>query len=226
MTVEIEGADQLRDLARKLKDADKPIKAALVKELRSKTRPITTEIKAAVKAAPSHSSGKGLGYKRRAARSLSRMKKISEARATAHVVGVLAKRDALAGVNISQEAANYMAAHRARQAKKAEAGAGLRESIAAATSGSVTTSQSTGVGAKWKVRAQKMPNNQRLLPRNYNREKGWRHPVFGDRENWVDQHGVPYFDVTIKRHETDLRDGLVEGMTKAAEKILHPESSD
>jgi len=38
-------------------------------------------------------------------------------------------------------------------------------------------------------------------PRRTNRAKGWRHPVFGDRERWVHQEGpIGWFDDAMHAH--------------------------
>lgn len=38
---------------------------------------------------------------------------------------------------------------------------------------------------------------QRTLPRHLERAKGWRHPVYGNREVWVTQPGHPFFYSTL-----------------------------
>lgn len=208
----IEGAEQLRLLAAKLRAADPAIRKELAASLRPEVKKITGEVQAAVRSAPSRGRG-GLGAKRRAAHTLSRTRSLSDERA-----GRIAAKTGRTVEQVKGE-------HRAKQAAKAEAGAGLRESIARATSGSISTgSKSTGVSVAWRVRASKMANSQRKLPKNFNREKGWRHPVFGNRQNWVTQHGTPYFDVTINRHRDELGNKVLGGMQRAAEKILHPET--
>lgn len=47
------------------------------------------------------------------------------------------------------------------------------------------------------IDANKMPPGQRTLPRHMERAKGWRHPVYGNREKWVRQPGHPYFYSTL-----------------------------
>lgn len=219
----IEGADQLRELAAKLRQADPVTRRELVKSLRSDVKKITGEVQDAVRSAPSKGR-QGLGHKRRAAHTLSRTRGLSTKAAVGRASKKLKPGASLGEFDRLVQAERE--AHRTKQAAKAEAGAGLRESIARATGASVSTgSKSTGVSVSWRVRASKMSNAQRKLPKDYNRAKGWRHPVFGDRENWVTQYGTPYFDAVIKRHETFLRDRVIEGMQRAAEKILHPEGT-
>jgi hypothetical protein len=45
-----------------------------------------------------------------------------------------------------------------------------------------------------KVDPSRMPSGQYSLPLGMDGRKRWRHPVFGDRENWVTQVPHPYFD--------------------------------
>lgn len=86
-------------------------------------------------------------------------------------------------------------------------GSGLRQTIAAATKLQVTAR-----GVRFVVQSSKLPPDQRTLPRHLDSEKGWRHPVFGDREEWVHQRGRPYFAVTIKKRASAFRKAIVEAM--------------
>lgn len=207
----IEGADELRRLAAKLRKADPKVKRSLGAALRPSVKAITSEIQSTVRSAPSSGRGRGgSGDVRRAARALARTRRISDYQA---------REIALKTGRTTEQ---VKAEHRAKQAAKAEAGAGLRESIARAVAGSISTSSArTGVSVTWKAAAAKMPNRQRRLPKDFNSPKGWRHPVFGNRENWVAQKGTPFFDVVIKRHREDLGRKVVDGMQKAADSILH-----
>jgi hypothetical protein len=212
----IEGADQLRQLAAKLRDADPKIRRELGKALRPSIKTITSEIQDTVRSAPSEGRGGKNARGRRAARTLARSRRLSTDRAKV----IATKRHGLAVTSADVE--RTLVEHRAKQAAKAEASAGLRETIARAVGGSISTgSRATGVSVTWKVAAAKMPNSQRLMPKNFNRAKGWRHPVFGDRENWVAQKGTPFFDDVIKKHQNELGNKIVEGMQNAAEAILH-----
>jgi hypothetical protein len=218
--VHVEGAQQLRELAKRLRAADPVIRRELVKSLRPEVRKVTDEVKATVRAAPSHGR-KGLGHRRRAAHTLSRTRRISEASAKK----IATKKHGVEHVRVEHVEA-VKAARRTKQAAKAAAGAGLRETIANATTSSITTGSAvTGVSVTWRVRASKLANSQRKLPKDFNSRKGWRHPVFGDRKNWVVQYGTPYFDDVIKRHNDYLRDRAVDGMQRAADSICKGESA-
>lgn len=218
-TLTVEGADQLRRLAEKLRTADPKIRRELAASLRPEVKKVTRQVQDAVRAAPSQGR-RGRGHERRAAKAVARSRQLSTRTAVARASKKLGPTADLGEFDRLIEAERT--AHRAKQAAKAEAGAGLRESIANAVTGSISTgSRSTGVSITWKVRAAKMANSQRRLPRDFNRAKGWRHPVFGDRENWVVQRGTPYFDPVIKRYQEELGQHVLEGLQKAAEAILH-----
>lgn len=206
MPVVVEGTDHLRELAHRLKQTDRPIRAQLVKHLRTVTKPVTEDVKQTVRSAPSHGR-RGLAHRRRAAKTLARARPISELRARELAL----KR----GTTTEAEQARS----RARQAAKAAAGAGLRDSIANATTAAVSTSAKSGVNATWRVRASKMANSQRKLPKYFNRDKGWRHPLFGDKQHWYAQRGVPYFDAVINHHRDDLEKAVIEAMQVVADEL-------
>lgn len=66
-----------------------------------------------------------------------------------------------------------------------------------------TTTKYARVG----IRARRTPKVRGFhnAPKRFNREKGWRHPVFGDRETWVQQRGKPgWFDDTIAEHKQNM----------------------
>src|SRR5579859_6383860 len=120
----IEGADQLRKLAVKLRQADPKIRRELGASLRPSVKAITSEIQGVVRSAPSSGRGRGgTGDKRRAARTLARARHISDFQARE------------IALKTGRTTAEVKAEHRAKQAAKAEAGAGLRESIARAVAG-------------------------------------------------------------------------------------------
>lgn len=79
---------------------------------------------------------------------------------------------------------------------------GLRRRVAAAT-----TLEATRRGVRFVVRSAQLPPDQRSLPRHMNSEKGWRHPVFGDTDNWVAQKATPagFFSKTISQKSHEFR---------------------
>lgn len=84
---------------------------------------------------------------------------------------------------------------------------GLRRSIASATK-----LQITARGVRFVVNSNALPVDQRHLPRHLDSAKGWRHPVFGDRHNWVHQQGQPWFGATIKRKAPAFRQAILKAM--------------
>ncbi|MFF3884025.1 hypothetical protein [Streptomyces sp. NPDC001914] len=74
---------------------------------------------------------------------------------------------------------------------------GLRGNLARATRLEVkTTGKQAGVAIR--VDGRKMPAHMKSLPAMVEGKKRWRHPVFGNRENWVTQKREPYFYKTVR----------------------------
>lgn len=73
----------------------------------------------------------------------------------------------------------------------------IRAVIASRTKVHVLLGRKAGVS----IRAHKsgMPRDFRNAPKRFNRAKPWRHPVFGDRDNWVSQvsRRPGWFDDTL-----------------------------
>jgi hypothetical protein len=60
-------------------------------------------------------------------------------------------------------------------------------------------------GVRVRVSTQGMPRGFRQAPRRTNRD-GWRHPVFGNREVWVQQRGKPgWFDDPLQARRAEYR---------------------
>ncbi|MFF7966763.1 hypothetical protein ACFZC3_15525 [Streptomyces sp. NPDC007903] len=76
--------------------------------------------------------------------------------------------------------------------KQAYAADGLRANLARATRIEVKTA-GRAAGVAIRVDGRKMPAHMKSLPSMVEGKKRWRHPVFGNREVWVDQHRQPYF---------------------------------
>lgn len=107
--------------------------------------------------------------------------------------------------------------HASRSKRKLAGGHGLRASIARATRADIKISGEPRVTIRTYGRY--LPQDQRHLPRYLDREKGWRHPVFGDRENWAAQFGAPWFAHTLKKHGPKVRGEVLDAMRRTAEKI-------
>lgn len=131
-------------------------------------------------------------------------------RDTQHAVRTLPVRGARGGGTFSRAAH-----HRGKQRPKG--GFGLRATIAQATKAETKISGSARVVIRTFARF--LPESQRRLPRYLDRQKGWRHPVFGDRENWVAQYGKPWFAATLKKHGPKVRGECLDAMRRVAEQI-------
>lgn len=93
-------------------------------------------------------------------------------------------------------------------------GAGLRQSVARATK-----LEQTARGVRFVVRSNMLPPDQKNMPRHLDSEKGWRHPVFGDRNVWVSQKGGPWFGKTIKRKAPAFRKAVLDAMDEIKNEI-------
>jgi len=47
------------------------------------------------------------------------------------------------------------------------------------------------------------------------RKRAWRHPVFGNRENWVSQQSHPFLGVTVLPHKKDFANEVVQALDDA-----------
>lgn len=81
------------------------------------------------------------------------------------------------------------------------------------------------LGGRWsgaRVKAFKTKNIRNFpnAPKRTNRASGWRHPVWGDRENWVTQHGkLEWFDRAFQGREAIYRQAVEEAMEDMARRI-------
>lgn len=69
---------------------------------------------------------------------------------------------------------------------------GLRGALSKATRLEVKTA-GRYAGVAIRVDGRKMPSHMKSLPSMVEGKKRWRHPVFGNREVWVNQPKHPYF---------------------------------
>lgn len=69
---------------------------------------------------------------------------------------------------------------------------GLRGALSKATRLELKTS-GRQAGVAIRVDGRRMPSHMKSLPSMVEGKKRWRHPVFGNREVWVDQPNHPYF---------------------------------
>lgn len=104
-----------------------------------------------------------------------------------------------------------------RQAKARRA-SGLRDTIARAIKVDIKTGKKTAA-VRILVDRSKLPPSQRTLPGHLDDPKGWRHPVFGDRDVWVAQKGGPWFERTIRRHVGTVRNSILAAMEDLAREV-------
>jgi hypothetical protein len=196
--VPVEGLEEFRRAAAALAGADRVVMSEVGKSMRAVARPIVNQIRAEVKSSKGESP-KGVHA--------------SEVERQLHVLG---------RVRGSGEGGRFTERQARSVAKKLEKARSLRESIAGA-SGSAVSAGARKVELAFKVRASQLPASQRKLPRRWDQENGWRHPVFGNRNVWVTQRGHPYFRKTIFRSRDEVTSGVVTAMSTAAERIMHPD---
>lgn len=92
---------------------------------------------------------------------------------------------------------------------------GLRARVAAATRISVL-----GSGISIRVEPRRVDNRYgRTLSFGLDGLGRWRHPVFGNRNVWVDQTGSEVFYRSLKPWEGRFRAGIVKAMEETARKI-------
>lgn len=74
---------------------------------------------------------------------------------------------------------------------------------------------------KFGVRVQtSMPTaSEGIIPRGLDRPKGWRHPLFGDKERWYSNPGYDWFVSTFSRAEDQVEFGLHDVLERAADRI-------
>jgi len=79
------------------------------------------------------------------------------------------------------------------------------------------TGRSTG--ARLRIRKKGMPRGFANAPKRLNRQRGWRHQVFG-RDVWVQQIGEPeYFDRPTRQHKARYRAAVRAVMEDTARRI-------
>lgn len=100
-------------------------------------------------------------------------------------------------------------------------GAPLRQSVAQQVRSQIRLSgRSTGVQIK--VKKRNMPRGFKNAPQRLNRAQGWRHPVYGRRNNpWVTQtSGRPdWFDSTLRKQRDAVRARVHDAMERMAARL-------
>ena len=95
---------------------------------------------------------------------------------------------------------------------------GLRAAIASAVSIRYSRSK-RNPGVRVYVPARKMPQGQGRLPRLMNKG-AWRHPVYGNKNNWVEQKSDRgWWDDTAKKELPRVRRELAAAIERVTQKI-------
>lgn len=81
---------------------------------------------------------------------------------------------------------------------------GFREALKDGTSTKISFSR-TQAGVKITTSSAKLPANEKNLFAAYNRKKGYRVPLFGDRSRLTIQYGRPYFGAAVFKDSTLIR---------------------
>lgn len=58
-----------------------------------------------------------------------------------------------------------------------------------------------------------------IIPRGLDRAKGWRHPLFGDKNHWYNNPGYDWFLSTFSHGEGQVEKGLDRVLEKAARDV-------
>lgn len=93
---------------------------------------------------------------------------------------------------------------------------GLRRRVAAGVFMHTRTSRNPGV-----VIGTRMADpSEAIIPRGMDRQSGWRHPVFGNREVWVDQRtGGSWFSGPLARKRDSMVRAIHDEMEDLADRI-------
>lgn len=205
---------RFRNAALALAGAETTVMREVSKGMRTVAKPVVSQIRAEVRSSRGESP-KGISSSaiERQLYALSKVKDRAAGRIHDAATGLLS--DEL----VAKEARRIKARQRSVQRRVEKAGS-LREQIAAAAGSSVSASDKK-VALAFRVRAGNLPPSQRKLPRRWDKPGGWRHPVFGNRNVWVQQVGHPYFRTTVTKNRDQVTSAVVSAMTVAAEKIVH-----
>ena len=95
---------------------------------------------------------------------------------------------------------------------------GLRAGIAAGIKVQIAANGQRKVGVFINSTGRGLPSSKRLLARAWDKEAGWRHPVFGTSE-WVQQKGRPYFGSVIAKREQEIAEGVRRALEEAARSL-------
>lgn len=92
---------------------------------------------------------------------------------------------------------------------------GLRDGISRGIRVQIAANGARKVGVFIRSTGSGLPPSKRSLARAWDKETGWRHPVFGTDE-WVQQNGRPYFGSVIAKREQEIAEGVRRALEEAA----------
>jgi hypothetical protein len=93
---------------------------------------------------------------------------------------------------------------------------GLRRRVAAG----VHTKVRTGRNASIVIATRMAERDEAIIPRGMDSPTGWRHPVFGNRDNWVTQRtGGSWFRETLANSHDDIQRSLTDVLEDVADRI-------
>lgn len=92
---------------------------------------------------------------------------------------------------------------------------GLRRRVARG----VSTRVGVGRNASLRITTSMERPNESVIPRGMDTPRGWRHPVFGNSDNWVAQPGLSWFREPLSSYQDDFERGLTDALQWAAETI-------
>jgi hypothetical protein len=102
---------------------------------------------------------------------------------------------------------------------------GLRAGLATATKSDIST---TGRGAVMHIRVStsrflSVSGRPRTIPyyMEGRRKRKWRHPVFGNKEFWVEQASHPFLSETVIKRRNEFADGLTDAVNETLEQLDH-----
>jgi hypothetical protein len=93
----------------------------------------------------------------------------------------------------------------------------MRSKIAGGIKTSVATSKSRQ-GVSIESTGNKLGAQRTGMHRAWNKGE-FRHPVFGNKKKWVHQSGNPFFGSTIRRHEDDMREAVLDALNDALKEM-------
>lgn len=119
--------------------------------------------------------------------------------------------------NVARPAvADVKARVRALQLPGGPAGStGIRRRVARG----VTIKASVTGNASLRVATSMADPSEAVIPRGMDTPRGWRHPVFGNTNNWVQQPGSSWFREPLSGYQDEFERGLTQALEWAAETV-------